>query len=380
MTETAAQEKAALKAKIKEAKEKLRELSTSVNEKLGSKWPASSAMPGDDTVKISGKLKTKRKLGGHFGKVVSIGWGREGERAMTASQDGHVIIWNALSATKAHVVPLKSSWVMFAEMSQEGAELFATGGLDNVATIWQTPTSGSAYRLQSELYGHDGYVCSARFLSDAKLLTTSGDGTAGLWDLSKPRGKSEKDVDDRVSVYKGHEKDVSSIDLHPECKDTFLTSSTDGSCMLWSVNETKPTSVMRIYQKDVAGKPPLIDINKTKFAPSGTALAMATEAMGTLLYDARSQQGPLNIFDSTTPDMRDSAKYSVAFSKSGRLLFVACEDYSIEVWDTLAPDQKKPLQSLSTIHTARVTDVAVPSTGLCLGAVSWDTFGSITAP
>ncbi|KAJ8606490.1 hypothetical protein CTAYLR_005898 [Chrysophaeum taylorii] len=369
-----AEEKAELKARIKASKDRVKVLSEQVQAAIKAKPSPLRA----DAVGWSGRVKAKRKLAGHFGKVVSITWARDGVRAMTAAQDGNVIVWNAPHAKKASLVPLKSSWVMFAEMTQDGAELFATGGLDNAATIWRTPGLGNLHKLEGEWYGHEGYVCSARFVGDSKLVTTSGDGTAALWDLNKPQTrKTDKEIDDRVTIYRGHEKDVSSIDLDPIKTDNFVTSSTDGTCMLWSLSQPTPNAVMRLVAPI---KRQHCDINKAKFMPTGMAVAMATEARGALLYDTRTR-APLNTFNVSTPaDVQDSAKYSLAFSKSGRLLFVACEDSSIEIWDTLLPDATKPLQTLANVHTARVTDVAVPASGLCLGAVSWDTFGSVTNP
>lgn len=365
-----------VKALIVAAKEKVSSLSSSIRVKaIASK----SALRSDGHVHpFGGKLRSKRKLAGHFGKVVSIAWDRSGERAMTASQDGNVIVWNGMTAKKQSLIQLKSSWVMFSEMSQCGREIFATGGLDNVATIWNMPT-GEACKPEREFFGHEGYVCGAKFLEEEKLVTTSGDGTAALWNLSRSSENSkrshDKVIDDRHTVYEGHEKDVSSVDVRPEARGEFATSSTDGTCMLWNVDKNTPNAILRVD----AGSSQLVDVNKCRFSPNGYGLGMATEALGSLLFDIRTRK-QINSFDSTTPDLANSAKYSIAFSKSGRLAFVACEDCSIEIWDTLLPDQKKPYHQLNNAHVARITDVALPHTGFCVGAVSWDTFGTITAP
>jgi len=367
---------------------------------------------------VSTRLKTKRKLAGHFGKVVSMTWARDSERVMTASQDGNVIVWTAASAKKAALVPLKSSWVMFAELSQTADGLtenaFATGGLDNVATVWRAPSATEPYKLEHEFYGHDGYVCGAKFVAGGKLLTTSGDNTAGLWDVTRASGSTataaskgaadKGEGDDRVATFRGHEKDVTSADLRPGTGgDEFVTSSTDGTCAVWSLNQPTPQAILRLHSQDLAARsrgdaPPggtkqLMDINKVKYVPGadGRAVAFVTEAMGSFLYDVRTR-ACLNTFGGggsgdgrgsaagSRDTMSDAAKYSLAFSKSGRLVFVACEDYTIEVWDALLPNQTKPLQTLTNVHQNRVTDVAVPNNGLCLGAVSWDATGSITAP
>lgn len=370
-----------LKRLISVAKEKVSSLSCEIRSKCTA---SRSELKSDGHVTpITSKLRTKRKLAGHFGKVVSITWDRSGERAMTASQDGNVIVWNGLSAKKTNLIQLKSSWVMFSELCQEGKEIFATGGLDNVATIWNMPTSaGEACKPEREFFGHEGYVCGARFVDDQRLITASGDGTAALWNLhqktssSSSNSSGDKAIDDRHTVYEGHEKDASSVDVRPfSGNNDFVTSSTDGTCMIWNINQNTPNAILRVD----AGSSQLVDVNRCRFVPDGFGLGMATEALGSLLFDIRTRK-QINSFDSTTADLSNSAKYSIAFSKSGRLAFVACEDCSIEIWDTLQPDQKKPLHHLNSAHIARVTDIALPNTGFCLGAVSWDTFGSIIAP
>eukprot|EP00635_Sarcinochrysidales_sp_CCMP3193_P009495 CAMPEP_0118905478 /NCGR_PEP_ID=MMETSP1166-20130328/9468_1 /TAXON_ID=1104430 /ORGANISM="Chrysoreinhardia sp, Strain CCMP3193" /LENGTH=393 /DNA_ID=CAMNT_0006844749 /DNA_START=21 /DNA_END=1198 /DNA_ORIENTATION=- len=389
-SEGASEEKGALKAKVSEARAKVEALSGRIREVLASRQKASPLNGSADVETVApSRLKTRRKLVGHFGKVVSVTWAHDSQRLMTASQDGNVIAWNGATAKKAHLIPLKSSWVMFAELSQTGTDMFATGGLDNVATVWKGPEP--SFKMEQELYGHDGYVCGARFLGDDKLITTSGDGTAGLWDLKKARGGgSDKDGDDRIAVFKGHEKDVTSVDTVLPGGNDFLTSSTDGTCMLWSVNtpERGPNAILRVPWDDTTTsdqdqdgqnkkkkkRPPLLDVNKAKYVPNNPlVVGCATEALGAYLFDVRAR-GPVNTFDAANAHDK-GAKYSLAFSKSGRLMFVACEDASIEVWDTLLPNQDKPIHCLSSVHSGRVTDIAVPDSGLCVAAVSWDTSG-----
>ena len=152
--------------------------------------------------------------------------------------------------------------------------------------------------------------------------------------------------------------------------------------MLWNVNDEKPKAVLRLPPKVQSNKqmpPTLLDVNKTKWMSNGNCLGCATEALGSFVFDVRART-VLNTFNSTNVQLKENAKYSLAFSQTGRLLFVACEDGSIEIWDTLLPDQKEPLFKANNVHNNRVTDIAVPNSGFCLAATSWDATGSITAP
>ena len=171
----------------------IEDLAMNVNKKVKEN-AVGSCFGGDAATQpgcATGKLKPKRYLKGHFGKIVSMTWLPDSLRTLTASQDGNVIIWDCIESRKKHLMPLKSAWVMFAEASQDDKNMCASGGLDNVCTVWQLPTAADpAGKLLFSLEGHEGYVCNGRFLSGNKLVTTSGDNSAALWDLNHlPDGK-----------------------------------------------------------------------------------------------------------------------------------------------------------------------------------------------
>ena len=44
----------------------------------------------------SNVLKTRRLLKGHFGKVYSMDWAGTGSELVSASQDGKLIVWDAI--------------------------------------------------------------------------------------------------------------------------------------------------------------------------------------------------------------------------------------------------------------------------------------------
>jgi guanine nucleotide-binding protein G(I)/G(S)/G(T) subunit beta-1 len=72
--------------------------------------------------------KSKRTLMGHLAKIYSLSWASDSRKLVSASQDGKLIIWNALTTYKIHAIPLRSHWVMTCAYSPDG-DMVACGGL-----------------------------------------------------------------------------------------------------------------------------------------------------------------------------------------------------------------------------------------------------------
>ena len=58
-------------------------------------------------------ITPRRSLKGHFGKIYAMHWAGEAmsENLVSASQDGKLIVWNALTTNKVNAIPLRSSQV-----------------------------------------------------------------------------------------------------------------------------------------------------------------------------------------------------------------------------------------------------------------------------
>ena len=133
-------------------------------------------------------IKNRRVLKGHFAKVYAMHWamcdGDAGKQLVSASQDGKLIVWNAMSANKAHAVPLRSSWVMTCAFSPT-AQRVACGGLDNLCSIYNLDGKEKDIKANRELAAHTGYLSCCRFVGSQgeHILTASGDMSCMLWDV-----------------------------------------------------------------------------------------------------------------------------------------------------------------------------------------------------
>ena len=151
-------------------------------------------------------------------------------------QDGKVIVWDAHVDTKHAkdaAFQLKTNWLMAVGYGT-GGQMVATGGLDNLCTVFRVEEQNSdkAYR---ELAGHDGYVSCCRFRpGDAQVLTSSSDKSCALWDVERAK---------QVTSFAagGHTEDV--MQLAIGARDTFVSVGCDHTARLWDTREPQCQAV-----------------------------------------------------------------------------------------------------------------------------------------
>ena len=107
------------------------------------------------------RLKQRRCLKGHFGKVYAIHWAGDSKHLVSASQDGKLIVWDGNTTHKTNAIPLRSSWVMTCAFEQEKNKMVACGGLDNLCSIYkvspiesESPTPSIKVGLHTHHYCH----------------------------------------------------------------------------------------------------------------------------------------------------------------------------------------------------------------------------------
>lgn len=161
--------------------------------------------------------KMRRTLKGHFGKVYAMHWSGNGVDLVSASQDGKLIVWEAMANIKTQAIPLRSSWVMTCAFEQSKGNLVACGGLDNLCSIYQL-NQPQVMRSYRELAAHDGYLSCCRFLNEQQIITASGDSTLMLWDIELGQSKQ---------TFSDHEGDVMSVAILPSVDANMFVS---GSC------------------------------------------------------------------------------------------------------------------------------------------------------
>jgi len=302
------------------------------------------------------KLRLMQTLVGHYGKIYAMHWNEDSVHLASASQDGKLMIWDAVSNHKRHMINLRSSWVMTCAYAPSG-QFVACGGLDNLCSIYKVnfENAETNNRPQNELSRHDGYLSCCRFINDNKILSSSGDAQCILWDITRATP---------LQFFTDHLADVMSISLTQDNKSVFVS----GSC-----DQTAKVFDLRAGEKcvhDFVGHKS--DINAVQWFPDNSCFASGSDDSTVRLFDIRSY-GELNRYKH---DEIVCGATSLDFSKTGKYLFVGYDDNPFStVWDTLRAEKMQTFQENQT----RVSCLGVPQSGMCLCTGSWDNTLSIWA-
>jgi len=319
--------------------------------------PLQKIMGSDTSKKILMSLKQRRILKGHFGKIYACHWAQDSRHLVSASQDGKLIIWNGFTTNKVHAIPLRSSWVMTCAYSPTGS-MVACGGLDNLCSVYKLPNGKdpvtSAQKTYAELAQHEGYLSCCRFIGDGEIITSSGDSTCILWDVELKTPKA---------IFNDHTGDVMSVSIHDKAGE-FVSGSCDSTAKLWD-HRKKKSCVGTFYGHES-------DINSVAHVSDyGDVFATGSDDSSCRLFSLKGMR-QINRY---SDDKILCGITSVAFSKSGQVLFAGYDDYNCYAWDTCRGELVDQLMG----HENRVSSLGVSPDGKALCTGSWDTLLKIWA-
>jgi len=338
-----------IEARIQAATQEAQELKKQIKENLDAKADTTLSTFTKNTPKLDKhQIKCRRTLRGHLSKIYALQWTNEKTHLVSASQDGKLLVWDALTTNKINAIPLRCSWVMTCAFAPSGS-LVASGGLDNVCSVYKLDKE-TITKPTKELSAHNGYLSCCRFLNDRQILTCSGDGTCMLWDI---------EAGTKVTEFTDHTSDVMSLSISPD-KETFVSSGCDNDCILWSLASGKAEHIFRGHTQDV---------NTVRFFPGGNAFGSGSDDSTCRLFDIRADRELMQYKTNA-----EKVVTSLEFSLSGRYMFASYDDPLVKVWDTLKGDTCGDLK-----HGHRVSSLDLSSDGCALASGGWDNMIKIWA-
>lgn len=356
-------------AKAEAARQKIPKLKGEIDDILKEKNDSSlsGAASGGASAPIRAppSTRTRRTLKGHFGKITALHWGGDSRSLVSASQDGNLLFWNAVTSNKLKSITLKSSYVMSVGMEQSKGNMIACGGLDNLCTIYNMSAGSSNGNFTEpttaahEMASHDGFLSCCRFIDEQNIITSSGDSSCIRWDI--PTGRV-------LETFREHEETAMFLSLKPNDPNIFASCSVDRTAKVWDVR-TPQKSTMTFTGH-------LGDLNSIDFMPcDGNTFATCSNDGTARVWDMRSYQEVARFGTLVEPDPFDpNPGYTgIAFSRSGRLLFASHCDASVLTYDILSAGKTDaPAFTFNDAHENYVSCLGVSPDGAALCTGSWD--------
>lgn len=279
--------------------------------------------------------------------IYSVDWSADGKWIATGSNDsvnGYVQVWNAETGKRvsqkfgnnkdeatSHTDAVLS--VHFSKASKDGQKLLTTS-YDNTARLWNVATGKQDRRF----LGHNWWVWDAQFSpNEKKIVTASQDGTAIVWDAV---------TGEPGPPFTGHDGPVYSA-AFSSTGDAVVTGGYDKRVLIWRQSDVRPYDFTKLTSNSGSVVPPpkfkSLDghdgpVRTVAFSKDGSRIISGSQDNTIRLWDAEGGQ-LLKSFRG-----HDGAVRTVAFAESDRVILSGSHDNSIRKWNISEYEEIRVLQ------------------------------------
>lgn len=275
----------------------------------------------------------------HVGSVEACAWMPDGVRAVSASSDGTLRVWDTQTGKSLRIIEGANLGAWSLAVSPDGTRA-AAGCKDGVLREFNLADGA----LLREMKGHLGYVRAVTYTSDgSRLLSSADDGSIRLW---------EPGATEASSIFSGHRGGVLAVAVNTD--DTLVAGGgRDGTVRIWNPADGSAVRVMEGHRGWV---------ECVAFAAGGNEVVSTGRDGRLLRWNVES--GELTGEIAVGPWLR-----ALAVAPDGQRVYVSGDDATITGWDVTTGEQTTSLKG----HEARVDGLAVSPDGERLLSASADT-------
>jgi WD40 repeat protein len=245
-----------------------------------------------------------RRFEGHTNWVISVALSPDGRRALSASHDRTVRLWNVETGEELRRMATGGGWVEAVAFSPDGRRA-VSGHEDGVVRMWEVETGQELKRFGGQKAG----VRSVAFSPDGRHVLSGGkDATVRLWDAESG---------EELRRFEGHTDLVESVAFSRDGR-RALSGSWDRTVRLWDVSTAEE---IRRFVGSTSG------VEGVAFSPNGE-WALSGGGDGTVRLWNMATGREVRRFEGHT-----EAVNAVAFSPDGLRVLSAGQDGTVRLWD-----------------------------------------------
>jgi WD40 repeat protein len=271
-----------------------------------------------------------RTLEGHSGFVDGVAVTPDGRRAVSASWDKTLKVWDLESGSMLRTLEGHTAHVYGVAVTPDGTRA-VSASWDHTLKVWDLDTG----RMLRTLEGHSDSVSAVAVTPDGKrAISASGDHTLKLWDLESGRA---------LRTLEGHAQSVFGVAVAPDGK-RAVSASGDKTLKLWDLD----TGIaLRTLEGHTAG------VYGVAVTPDGKRAVSASYDHTLKLWDLDTGSA-IRALEGHSDSVTD-----VAVTPDGKRAVSSSWDHTLRVWDLATGSALRTLAG----HSAGVYGVAVTPDG-----------------
>ncbi|MDB6174113.1 MAG: afsR [Chthoniobacteraceae bacterium] len=278
-------------------------------------------------------------LEGHVGSVNGVAVSADGRRAVSASDDETLRVWDLETGRCLRILKGHSFWVNGVAVSADGRRAVSASD-DETLRVWDLESGRCLYTLEGHSFWVNGVAMSA---DGHRAVSASDDETLRVWDL---------ETGQCLRILKGHSFWVNGVAVSADGRRT-ISASSDETLRVWDLESRH---CLRILEGHVGS------VNGVAVSADGRWAISASDDATLRVWDLESGHC-LRILKGHG----DSVK-GVAVSADGRRAVSASDDATLRVWDLDPGYYVRTFES----HAGSVKDLAVSADGRWVVSASDD--------
>jgi WD40 repeat protein/serine/threonine protein kinase len=268
---------------------------------------------------------TRRIFEGHNSRVTSVQYLPDGLRALSGAQANNLILWNVATNeiirtfppddTTTDVVEGHRDWIWDLALSPDGTRAMSASS-DNTLILWNVETG----ELIHQFTGHTSRVRCVAFSPDGtKAISGSEDMNLIQWDVDE----TSDTFGEAIRTLTGHTNVVNAV-AYSQSGFTVLSGSQDGSAILWNVNAGQPLITLHQSETDTTANNAVWSV---AYAP-GELGALVGENDGDLKLWSFETSQPIRDYEG------HSARVNrITLNADGTRMATSSDDTSLILWE-----------------------------------------------